>query len=77
LLPQFATGSPSPGHSAVPLLPQAAASLAVDQPGDGVMWDQMKDFRKDWGNWSQVEQVAVTVAAVMSLVVIVFGFAHS
>jgi hypothetical protein len=41
------------------------------------MWGQMKDFSRDWGSWSQIEQVAVTVAAVMSLLVIAFGFAHS
>jgi hypothetical protein len=41
------------------------------------MWRQLKDFRRDWGNWSQIEQVAITMAAVLSLIVIAFGFAHS
>jgi hypothetical protein len=41
------------------------------------MWRQMKDFRRDWGSWSHVEQVAITMAAVLSLIVIAFGFAHS
>jgi hypothetical protein len=53
------------------------AILAAVQPGESSMWGQFRDFRKDWGSWSQVEQVAVTVAAVVSLIVIAFGFAHS
>ena len=41
------------------------------------MWSQFRDFGKDWGSWSQLEQIAITVVAVFSLVVIAFGFAHS
>jgi hypothetical protein len=41
------------------------------------MWRQLRDFRRDWGNWSQVEQLAITMVALFSLIVIAFGFAHS
>jgi len=33
----------------------------------------MNDVRRDWNSWSKVEQVAVTLIALVSLVVVVIG----
>jgi len=35
----------------------------------------MHDVRRDWNIWSTLEQVAVTVIAVVSLVVVLIGLA--
>jgi hypothetical protein len=33
----------------------------------------MNDIRRDWQSWSRVEQVTVTVAAVISLLIVAIG----
>jgi hypothetical protein len=33
----------------------------------------MKDIRRDWQRWSRVEQVTVTLAAVISLLIVAIG----
>ena len=35
----------------------------------------MHDVRRDWNSWSKAEQVAVTLIAVISIVVVVIGLA--
>jgi hypothetical protein len=35
----------------------------------------MHDFRRDWKSWSTVEQVAITLIAMVSLVMVVIGLA--
>jgi len=33
----------------------------------------MNDIRRDWRSWSRVEQVTVTLAAVISLLIVAIG----
>jgi hypothetical protein len=33
----------------------------------------MNDIRRDWQGWSRVEQVAVTLAAVIGLLIVAIG----
>lgn len=35
----------------------------------------MNDLRRDWESWTRVEQVAVTLTAVVSLLIVVIGLA--
>jgi hypothetical protein len=44
-----------------------AASKATERIG------MMNDIRRDWQSWSRLEQVTVTVAAVISLLIVAIG----
>jgi hypothetical protein len=35
--------------------------------------ETMNDMRRDWQSWSRLEQVTVTVAAVISLLIVAIG----
>ena len=35
----------------------------------------MNDIRRDWRSWSRIEQVTVTLAAVVSLLIVAIGLA--
>jgi hypothetical protein len=35
----------------------------------------MNDIRRDWRRWSRIEQIGVTLAAVISLVMVAIGLA--
>jgi hypothetical protein len=35
----------------------------------------MDDLRRDWKSWTKIEQVTVTVAAVVSLMIVALGLA--
>ncbi len=35
----------------------------------------MNDIRRDWQSWSRIEQVTVTLAAVVSLLIVAIGLA--